>query len=241
MLVKEWMSTTVITVDPGASIAEAIQLQQTHNRISLLPVVQEGKLVGVVTDSDLKPFSSHLPSTTDGASFWGTLVLTRIKVEDIMSRAPVTIPMDYSVEEAADVLLNHKIPGVAVVDESNRIVGVLTQTDINRVLVSVTGLRRGGIVYGFLLADKPGAIKGLTDIMRSYGGRLASILTSYERSPKGYRKVSIRVRTLDRSKLPTLEHELSARAKVLYKIDFRENTRQIFEDDAPQSESVALK
>jgi acetoin utilization protein AcuB len=222
MLVREWMSTTVITVDPAASISEAIELLDRHH-ISMLPVVRVEKLVGIITNADLKPFHSTLPA----GGFLGPVVLTRIRVEDIMCRAPVTVPVDFTVEETADVLLKNGCSGVAVVDEQNKIVGVMTQTDINRVLVSVTGLWRGGIVFGFLLEDTPGSIRELTDVLRSYGGRLASILSSYERSPKGYRRVHIRVRGLERTKLAQLEQELQAKAKLLYWVDQRENKRKM--------------
>jgi acetoin utilization protein AcuB len=235
MLVREWMSTTVISVDPGASISEAIELQDRHH-ISMLPVVRDDKLVGIITNVDLKPFHSTLPA----GGFLGPLVLSRVRVEDIMSRAPVTVPVDFTVEETADVLLKNGVSGVAVVDEQNRIVGVMTQTDINRVLVSVTGLWRGGIVFGFLLEDTPGSIKALTDVLRGYGGRLASILSSYERSPKVYRRVHIRVRGLERSKLAQLEQELQEKAKLLYWVDQRLNTRKM-SIELERTESVAKK
>jgi acetoin utilization protein AcuB len=226
MLVREWMSTTVITVDPGASISEALELLDAHH-ISLLPVVRNERLVGMLTNVDIKPFcSDSSPNVSIGP--WGSIVSSRIKVEDVMSRAPITVPADFTVEEAAEVLLKNAVPGVVVLDGQNQIVGVLSQTDINRVLVSVTGLWRGGIVFGFMLEDSPGSIKGLTDIMRSYGGRLASILSAYERAPKGYRRVHIRVRGLDRSKLPQLEQELQEKAALMYRIDQRENTRVLY-------------
>lgn len=228
MLVREWMSPNVITIESGASIGEAVELLDAHN-IRLLPVVQEGRLVGMLTNVDLKPFYSI--SSPDGtAGFWGPLVASRVKVEDVMSRAPITVPEDFTVEETAEVLLKNAVSGVVVVDKQNRLAGVLTQTDINHVLVSVTGLWRGGIVFGFMLEDTPGAIKGLTDIMRAYGGRLASILSAYERAPKGYRRVHIRVRGLERSKLAQLEKDLREKAALIYRIDQRENTREIYMD-----------
>ncbi|MEM5789321.1 MAG: CBS and ACT domain-containing protein [Syntrophobacteraceae bacterium] len=236
MLVKEWMSTTVITVDPGTSIAEAIQLLNRHH-ISILPVMQGEKLVGVVTDTDLRAFGSSLAPAGE-TPLWGALVLERIRVEDVMSRAPITIPLDFTVEEAADVLFKNTVPGVAVVDEGNRIVGVMTQTDINRVMVSVTGLWRGGIAFGFLIEDSPGSIKSVTDILRAYGGRLASILTAYERAPKGFRRVHIRVRGLDRSRLTQMTEELHDQAMLLYMVDHRLNTREFFGEMRQSSATV---
>lgn len=224
MLVKDWMSTNVITVEAHASLSQAMELMEIH-RISMLPVVRQGKLVGMLTDLDLRPIASPLPTSAAVPDF--SVILSRIKIEEVMSRAPVTISSDFTVEEAADVLLKNEISGVAVTDRQSQVVGVFTQTDINRVLVSVTGLWKGGIVFGFLQEDHPGSIKELTDTLRLYGGRLACILTSYERVAKGYRKVHIRVRGLDRSKLSQLKEELKNKATLLYAIDQRENTREI--------------
>ncbi|ABK19621.1 CBS domain-containing protein [Syntrophobacter fumaroxidans] len=227
MLVKDWISATPITVDADASVGQAIDLLN-NNHLSMLPVMQDGKLVGAVTDLNLKPLA-----LSGGLSLGGldlSLVLRRIRVSDVMSRAPVTVPLDYSVEETAEVMLYNDVPGVVVIDHSNQVLGVFTQADTNRVLVAVTGHRRGGIVLGFVLEDRPGSIKELTDILRAHGGRLASILSSYERTPKGQRRVHIRVRGLDRAELPVIREELGKKARLLYVIDLRENRRELFED-----------
>lgn len=221
MLVSDWMSTTVINVEPGISVAEAIEIQ-TKNDISILPVVKDEKLVGIVTDLDLKPFRNSVVGALD------PLVSTRIKVEDVMSRAPVTIPADFTVGEAAQTMLTGGESGLVVVDEKSRIVGVITQTDLNRVLVAVTGLWHGGIAFGFLIEDAPGSIKALTDIMRARGGRLVSIVTVHIRAPKGYRRVHIRVRGLDRSKLEEMLEQLKEVSTLLYLVDHRLNTRKLY-------------
>ena len=145
-----------------------------------------------------------------------------------MSRAPVTIPMDFTVGEAADAMLTGGVSGLVVVDENKRIVGVITQTDLNRVLVSVTGLWQGGIAFGFLVEDLPGSIKGLTDIMRDFGGRLVSLMTAYHPGPKGYKRVYIRVGGLDRNRLDEFVEQLKEKADLLYLIDHRMNTRKLY-------------
>jgi len=68
----------------------------------------------------------------------------------------------------------------------------------------------------------------LADIIRKYGGRMVSILTSYDNVPEGFRKVYIRLRSLERSKLPALKEELGKVATLLYIVDHRENKREIF-------------
>jgi acetoin utilization protein AcuB len=76
--------------------------------------------------------------------------------------------------------------------------------------------------------DRSGSIKDVTDIIRKYGGRIASILSSYDRVPKGNRRVYVRMYNIDRSKLPQLKDELREKAALLYMVDHRENVREIY-------------
>jgi acetoin utilization protein AcuB len=230
MLVKDWMSGTVISIEASAPVSEAIDLL-TKNIISMLPVVRKGRLVGVISDTDLKPYTSHPPGFTISTSE-PSLLLSEIKVQDIMSKPAITVPTDYTVEETARVLSTNRISGVVVVDENNQIAGVMSQTDVNRVMVNVTGLQMGGIVFGLRLGEVQGSIKEITDIFRSYGGRIASILTSSERVAKGYRNVHIRIRGLDRRTLPQLKEELKKKAPLLYVVDSRQGAREIYETSA---------
>ncbi len=225
-MVRDWMSTDVITIDAKASLSEAVDLMERHH-ISLLPVTESGTLCGIITDVDMKPFRSLCFSNSGSSTY--AMIMDRVRVEDVMSKTPVTVPIDFTMEEVADVLLKNKVSGTPVVDLNNQLVGVVTQTDINRVFISLTGLWRGGIVFGFLLEDSPGSIREIENILRGYGARLQSILTSYERAPKGYRKVHVRVRKLDRTKLSELLQDLGKKSTLLYKIDHRENIREFFE------------
>jgi len=75
---------------------------------------------------------------------------------------------------------------------------------------------------------RPGSIKEIADIIRKYGARMVSILTTYEGVPDGYRKVYIRVAQVDRNKLADLQKELQEKATMLYMVDHRENRREIY-------------
>ncbi len=225
MLVSNWMSKDIVTVDQDDSMQHAIKLLKEHG-IRMLPVVKKGKLAGIVTDRDLKRASASDATTLEIHELF--YLLSRIKVKEIMTRKVITVPPDFTAEETAQVLLNHKISGVPVVDESTRIVGVITKTDLFRVLISLTGVGAGGIQFGLEVADKPGSIKAAADIIRKYGGRMVSILTSYDRVPDGYRHVYIRMRNIARSELENLKQELKSEAGLLYMVDHTENKREIF-------------
>ncbi|MBW2085285.1 MAG: CBS domain-containing protein, partial [Deltaproteobacteria bacterium] len=203
MLVKDWMSKDVITIDADDSMMDAINLLKQHN-IRMLPVTHKGKLVGIVTDRDLRSASASNATTLE---IHELLYLTsRIKVREIMTENPMTVPVDYTVEETAEVLLDNKISGVPVLDHDGKIVGTITQTDVFKMMLSVTALtgkgHAQGLQFAFQLEDRSGTIKEIADIIRSFGGRLGSILSSYENVPEGYRKVYIRAFGLDREKLP---------------------------------------
>jgi len=150
MLVKNWMSKDVITVDVNDSMYHAAKLLKENN-IRGLPVMKN--LVGVVTDRDLKRASASDANTLDIHEL--LFLIEKIKVKKVMTKDPITIPLDYAIEEAAAVLLDNKISGAPVVDDKGLVVGVITQTDIFRVLVSLTGVRKKGIQLGFLLEDRP--------------------------------------------------------------------------------------
>jgi acetoin utilization protein AcuB len=96
------------------------------------------------------------------------------------------------------------------------------------VLIALTGVGKRGIQFAFQIADRPGSIKDLADPIRQHGGRMVSILTSYDNVPDGFRKVYIRMYGLDRAKLPALKEELAKAAKLLYLVDHRENRREIY-------------
>ena len=137
MLVKYWMRDNVVAVDPQDSMQQAIKLLKKHN-IRRLPVVENGKVVGIVTDRDLKRASASDASTLEIHEL--LYLISTIKVEDIMTRDPITVPMDYTIEETAEILLNNKISGVPVVDPEGRLKGIITQTDLFRLLMTRSGL-----------------------------------------------------------------------------------------------------
>jgi acetoin utilization protein AcuB len=206
---------------------DAMKLLKEHD-IRMLPVMKNGKLVGIITDRDLKRASASDATSLEIHEL--LYLVTKIKVKDIMTKDPITVPPDYTAEETAQVLLDGKISGAPVVDDGGQVVGTITQTDLFRVLISLTGIGNGGIQFGFQVEDKPGSIKVVADIIRKYGGRMVSILTSYDDVPNGYRKVYIRMHSIERSQLQKLKNHLCEKAALLYVIDHRVNGREIYSE-----------
>ncbi len=225
MLVTNWMSKNVITVDENDSMHDAMKLLKEHD-IRMLPVMKKGKLIGIVTDRDLKRASASDATTLDVHEL--LYLITQIKVKNIMTRDVITVPPDFTVEETTLVLQKNKISGAPVVDSDGQLVGTITQTDLFRVLISLTGVAKGGIQFGLQVEDRPGSIKEVADIIRAYGGRMVSILSSYDEVPEGSRKVYIRMRSIERSALQNLKQELESKAGLLYMVDHTESNREIF-------------
>jgi acetoin utilization protein AcuB len=225
MLVKNWMRKPAITIDADASMHDAIKLLKNHN-IKMLPVMEKGRLVGIVTDRDLKRASASDATSLEIHEL--LYLISKIKIKEIMTKNPIKVSEDYTVEETAEILLKHNISGVPVIDQHHNIVGTITQNDVFRILISLTGAEKRGIQFGMELEDRPGSIKEVTDVIREYGGRMASILTSYNMAPEGFRRVYIRMYGIDRFKLNRLKEALKEKARLLYLVDRREVQRETF-------------
>ncbi|MEW6530016.1 MAG: CBS and ACT domain-containing protein [Thermodesulfobacteriota bacterium] len=225
MLVKYWMRRAVITVNAGDSMQEAITKMKEYF-VQLLPVLKDGSLVGVITDRDLKRASASDATSLDVHEL--AYLIAKITCEEIMSKNPITVPPDFTLEEAAALLLHHKISGAPVVDNAGRLVGTIGQRDIYRALLSLTGFEKRGLQLAFDIADRAGSIKQLTDVVRKCRGRLVSVLSSYERASSGRRHVYIRAYNLDRNQVPQMVEELKTKGTLLYLVDHREGTREEF-------------
>ncbi|RPH85353.1 MAG: CBS domain-containing protein [Desulfobacteraceae bacterium] len=215
MLVKGWMTSDVMTIDEDTSMMKASQIMKENN-IRRLPVMHKGKLVGMVTDRDIKEASPSKATTLDVHELY--YLLSELKVKDIMSKNVFTIGPEETVEKAAVKMLEHRISGLPVVNDKGKVVGMITQGDIFKVLVSLTGIYRGGIQFAFNLEDRPGSIKEVGDLIRKHGGRMVSILTSYDMCDEGCRHVYIRIKEIPEDKLKALTEDLDKNFILLYMV-----------------------
>jgi acetoin utilization protein AcuB len=139
LIIRNWMKLPVRTVKPHDSVAQARALLAEH-QINQLPVVQHEKLVGIVTDRDLRDAPeafaiSSQPAGTDTPA--GLPNPAEIYVEDVMTVSLVTLSPDDTVERAAQLMLNDRIGGIPIVEE-NRLVAMLTRTDVLQAFLSLS-------------------------------------------------------------------------------------------------------
>jgi acetoin utilization protein AcuB len=219
MLVKEWMTRDPVTITDETSMMKAILLMKQH-RFRRLPVLHQGKLVGIVSDRDLKEASPSKATTLDVHELY--YLLAELQVKEIMTRNPITVSPEDTVERAAQLMLEHTISGLPVVDEKGEVVGILTQSDVFRAFMHITGIQQGGVQFALRLEDRPGLIKEVVDLLRARGARFVSLLSSYATVREGFRDVYIRVKNLSPEAVEDARTELAGRYDLLYVIPSEE-------------------
>lgn len=221
MLIKDWMSREVTTVTRETSMLKASKIFKDNN-FRRLPVVDEGgKLVGIVTDRDIKDASPSKATTLDVHELY--YLLSEIKIKDIMTPSPFTINVNDSLEKAAIKMLEKRVEGLPVVDDKSEVVGIITETDIFKALVNITGAYQGGIKIGLKISSQPGSLKPVLDLLRSHGARVISVLTYHDQAEQGFRQVYMRIQDMDKSGENSLQQELSLIFDVLFW--FRDNPK----------------
>ena len=132
LLVRDWMTPDPVTVDPETSLSAAYHLMKL-NDVRRLPVVDDdGRLLGIVTIGDIR---EARPKESEHLSIWELHVkVASLKVREFMTPHPITVTPDTSIKQAAQLMLQHKIGGLPVV-EGGKLVGIITDSDIFRLLV----------------------------------------------------------------------------------------------------------
>lgn len=223
MLVKYWMKTNVAMVDETDPLQRAITVMRERLQ-PLIPVTYDGALVGVITDRDVKRASASDATALEIHEL--AYLIAKLTVRDAMTRSVITIPPDYTLEEAAAQLLINNISGAPVVDDKGKILGIISQREIFLALLSLTGFGKRGIQLAVEIEDRSGTIKEVTDVVRNHGGRLVSLLTSYDRARPGHRRLYVRAWAVDRDGMQAMVEEIKKMAVLLYLVDHRDNRRE---------------
>jgi acetoin utilization protein AcuB len=172
MLVKDRMTPNPLVIGPDASHPEALRILHKE-KFRYLPVVDKaGKLIGVVTETDLLHAS---PSSATSLSIYEmNYLLANLKVREVMSTPPITVSEDAPLEEAARLMID-KVIGCLPVMRGDKLVGVITETDIFKTFVEILG--RGQAVLRLTLRspDQPGELARLTGVIARLGGNIHTV------------------------------------------------------------------
>ena len=213
MLVKDWMTREVVTVEEDISVMKASRLMKEKG-FQHLPVVRQGRLTGIVSDRDLKEAHPSKATTLDIHELY--YLLDKLKVKKVMSKNPHTVSGDETTDKAAALMLKHDISALPVVDQKGHLQGIITKGDVFRAMTSVSGIYQAPLQLCVEIEDRPGSIRKVTDVIRAHGGRMVSMITTYEQAAKGFRHLYIR--TKDVRNEEALFAELQSKFKLIYRI-----------------------
>ncbi|MDL2274888.1 CBS and ACT domain-containing protein [Desulfosarcina sp. OttesenSCG-928-G10] len=225
MLVKFWMNKPVITLEQTDPLQKGADLMR-EKHIRRLPVMDNGRLCGIVSDRDLRQALA-----SDGSGEAGnkqTHLKATSPVSEIMTQKVRVAHPDWTIEEVADLLLQNKISGAPVVDDEGKLCGIITQSDLFKSTLYLTGLKQRGFHLALVLEDRPGSIMEIVNVIRQFDGRMASILSTYDRAPNNYRNVYLRFYGVSRDRLDDMLNLLREKARLRYIVDHRENRRTMF-------------
>jgi acetoin utilization protein AcuB len=190
MLVADVMQSKVLTVTPRTTLADALCIMQRG--IRHLPVVDNDRLVGIVSDRDLKRAMAPPSTTTAGQVL--TYIFDRKKVEEVMTRAVITVTPTFPVEEAARIMVTERISALPVVD-GGRVVGIVTETDVLEVVVRALGAGEPSSRLDVALGPERAALAELVHAIEGAGAPIASIVTLKNR--EGLKLAVVRIATIN--------------------------------------------
>ncbi|MGB9753608.1 MAG: hypothetical protein C0183_12925 [Roseiflexus castenholzii] len=170
MLVGERMSAPVITVEPKTTISEALMLFR-EKRIRRAPVIAHHRLVGIVAERDLL-FASPSPITS--LSVWElNYLLSKLTVDEVMTHEVITVAEDTPIEEAARIMADKRVGGLPVM-RGHDVVGIITETDLFKILLELMSVREHGVRVTALLDDYPGMLARLSTAVFQANGNFIS-------------------------------------------------------------------
>ena len=205
------MTRRPITVGEDASVNEALELMHREH-IRRLPVVdKEGKLVGIVSELDLLKVS---PSPATTLSIYEIpYLLARIKMRDIMTRDVITVTEDTPLEEAARIMADNKIGGLPVM-RGDKLVGIITETDIFKIFLEMLGGRETGVRITLTVPEKKGMLAKITGKIAEIGGNILALGTLMGEDPST-REVTVRVSDVTKEDLVAAIEGLGEEIRVL--------------------------
>ncbi|MDY6837725.1 MAG: CBS and ACT domain-containing protein [Thermodesulfobacteriota bacterium] len=216
MLVKGWMTNDVITVNEDTPMMKASIIMKERNIRSLPVLNKKGKLAGIVSDRDLRDASPSKATSLDMYEL--NYLISTVSVKSIMTKDPICVRPNETVEFAAILMLENRISSLPVMNDQGALIGIITQTDIFKVLINIMGVYTAGIQIALSLEDRPGSIQEASNLIRSYGGRIDSILSTRELAEQGRRNVYIRIGILADDKAKALVEALEKGYVVLYTV-----------------------
>ena len=191
LLMQDWMKQKVLTLGPEASAFEALRLCR-ERRIRHIPVVKDERLVGIISDRDLRDASPPLGDPERVST------MKEIRLEDVMTRKVITTHPDDTIVHAAREMYERQIESLPVVDEE-KLLGIVTSSEVMRALIAVIGVHEPGHSRIAVQTLKPGDLAEVSDIIQGRGVDIFSVLSSPGKVTSHDRTLVFQVATRDPS------------------------------------------
>ena len=171
MFISRSMTKKVVTVGAGADLAEARETMASNN-IRHLPVIDEDdRLIGIVTDRDIR---SAMPSVASNQKE----DLKSLRVKDIMTEDPITIPPTYTLQDALLLIQKTKVGAFPVVDDQGKLKGIISIRDLIRAFINVLGIGEPGTLLCIIVEEKVGVLKKIVDAITEENISFGSVLVA---------------------------------------------------------------
>jgi acetoin utilization protein AcuB len=191
MLVRDIMQTHPVSATPETRLPHLLRLLQRRG-FRHLPVLDGGKLVGIISDRDLKQSMISAASMTEGRE--RDRLLDELTAGQIMARAVVTIGPMFGVDEAARLMATRKISALPVT-EGDQLVGIVTETDVLQLFVRAMGVLEPSSRVDVILRDQTAGLGDVVRAVEEAGSRISSVMTLA--MPTGEREVVLRLATIN--------------------------------------------
>lgn len=210
MFVKNKMTANPFTISPEQSMSDAREIMEQYS-VRRLPVVQDSKLVGVVSREDINRASPSMATSLTVNEL--TYLLNKTKIKKIMTKNPISISPNALLEEAAILMRDNSVSFLPVVD-NNKLVGIITESDIFDSFIELLGFREKGTRLTIEVNDEPGIMSHLTGIVGVYGANITHV--AVYRGTSGKSAVVIGINSLNTS---AIENSIEEHGyKIIYKL-----------------------
>ncbi|MBW2659700.1 MAG: CBS domain-containing protein [Deltaproteobacteria bacterium] len=210
------MHTDLVTISPETSLADAQKLIDKHSIDHLLVTDSHKKLIGILSDRDLKQYWAS-PATSLSTHELNYL-LAKVTVDMIMIKAVVTVSTATTIERAAFIMQQHRISALPVM-EDNELVGIITSTDVMDVLLEAIGISDESVRLGVFVNDSIGQLAKVTEVLKEAGINIQSLLCWPEKKFPGITQMVFRVGARDSDNAIRALNENGVKVKLQYEKD----------------------
>ncbi|MFV8211611.1 CBS and ACT domain-containing protein [Streptococcus pluranimalium] len=180
MSVKDFMTSKVIYVSPDTTVAHASEKMKAQD-LRRLPVIENDRLVGLITEGTM---ADATPSKATSLSIYEmNYLLNKTKIRDIMIRDVITVSQDASLEDAVYIMMKHKV-GVLPVVDNDQLYGIITDRDIFKAFLQVSGYGEEGVRLNILLNDTIGSLEKVVRVISDHGLNIYRTVVANHKSGK---------------------------------------------------------